>query len=586
MKKIILFIFLLLSICNSNAQRVLLGVTRDAGGSSQGDIIQYNIDGEFGKSVHEFNFLTGKTPEGKVFLASNGKLYGTTNYGGIGGTAPGPGIANNGYGVLYEYDLILDKYRVVHYFNYTAPNNIAINPTSGLIEPIPGKLYGGTYWGSFFVYDIATETVTSLSHDYTFAGMGGIYADLVKASNGFVYGISVYTYPCPSLTPSQPNNGRIVRINTTTNTAQKVADFNCDTSQGGGALGILIEALPNKLYFASRGGYQFIPDLGIGYPSGSIVEFNTATNTITSKFLFDAFNSTGVTPYCLVQGDNGNLFGVCGTGGDTYNQGAIDLGNFGILQKTGTIFEYNPTTNSIVKLIEFPSNRYAPLSIIKLSTGEFAGNIGAIALFKYNLTTNTLQFPDFSTSVSTGALYTHNLIEICRKPAYQEIVVNSFTINNGDNFSYDVQNTNATTYQWQQNGINVTGQTTGVLNLNNVTTANSGVYTCVMTNECGITTTAPLTVTVSNLGVNEVIASLEGTVKLFPNPANTFVNIELPKNITVTISDLKINDILGKQVYKSKDGSTKIDVSTLAKGVYILALKTNYGNWNGKFVKE
>ena len=88
-------------------------------------------------------------------MDSNGKLYRTAAYGGIGSTTAT--YEQDGYGVLYEYDLTFDTYRVVHYFNYTAPSDVAINSISSLIEPIPGKLYGGTRAGYFFVYDIAQK---------------------------------------------------------------------------------------------------------------------------------------------------------------------------------------------------------------------------------------------------------------------------------------------------------------------------------------------------------------------------------------------------------------------------------------------
>ena len=90
----------------------------------------------------------------------------------------------------------------------------------------------------------------------------------------------------------------------------------------------------------------------------------------------------------------------------------------------------------------------------------------------------------------------------------------------------------------------------------------------------------------SNLGINDVDISLIGIIKLYPNPTNTFINIELPKNINVLINELKISDILGKEIFYKKENKNKIDVSALAKGIYIVSIKTNYGSWNGKFVKE
>jgi hypothetical protein len=575
------YLFLLIApffiLTTSKAQKQLWGTTRSGNFLFQGIIVKYDINGENTTTMHTFDYPNGKVPEAKLFLASNGKLYGTTTYGGINGTTPNGG--DDGNGVLYEYDLTFDTYRVVHYFNGTFLWQVC--PTTGLIEPIPGKLYGGTLGGGFFVYDLNTETVTTLNHTYSFEAMGGIYGDLVKASNGFLYAVSNQSFACNSGTlPNAPNQGSVVRINTTTNTAQRVTTFNCNYSTGLGGGSTLVEALPNRLFFSSNGSLIFFPD-GTILPAGTIIEFNTLTNTLISRVSFDFTNPLGYGPKSLVLNENGNLYGVCQGGGDTYRFGFPQT----IFNKTGTIFEFNPTTNVITKLRDIVSSRYVPITLIKLSTGDYMGNFDGYGLFKYKANTNDLILPDLLTYNGLDQTLTQNIIEICRKPSYQKIVVNTFTANIGGIFTYDVQNTNATSYQWQLNGTNVVGQTTGVLNLTNITAANAGGYTCVMTNECGTTTTAPLTLTVTNLGINTV-ANLDKAIILFPNPAANFITIELPKNIDVQLNKIKISDMLGKEVFISKDNITKIDISNLPKGIYIMALQTNYGDWNGKFVKE
>ncbi len=73
---------------------------------------------------------------------------------------------------------------------------------------------------------------------------------------------------------------------------------------------------------------------------------------------------------------------------------------------------------------------------------------------------------------------------------------------------------------------------------------------------------------------------------LFPNPTQTSLNIKFPENVEITITSLKIFDLLGQEVLQSNQNNTKIDVSQLQKGIYIVSLATNYGSWNGKFVKE
>ena len=91
----------------------------------------------------------------------------------------------------------------------------------------------------------------SLNHNYSFDAMGGIYSDLIKASNGFVYAISNSSFPCTSTGPNQPNQGSLIKINTVTNTAQRIAVFGCSSGTTINAFGgySMIEVFPNKIKF-------------------------------------------------------------------------------------------------------------------------------------------------------------------------------------------------------------------------------------------------------------------------------------------------------------------------------------------------
>ena len=75
-------------------------------------------------------------------------------------------------------------------------------------------------------------------------------------------------------------------------------------------------------------------------------------------------------------------------------------------------------------------------------------------------------------------------------------------------------------------------------------------------------------------------------VILFPNPTLNTLNIKLPENKNFEIHKIAIVNLLGQTVFENVKNDSTIDVSTLQKGIYILNLKTNDGDWNGKFVKE
>ncbi|MEL1243287.1 T9SS type A sorting domain-containing protein [Flavobacterium sp. DGU11] len=582
MKKII-FLFLLAWI-NVNAQKELWGVSQQTPypAGEQGNIVKFDMNGENAMTIHHFNYTTGKVPMGKLFLASNGKLYGTAAYGGIGSTTAT--YEQDGYGVLYEYDLTFDTYRVVHYFNSTSPTDVTINPTSSLIEPIPDKLYGGTRWGNFYVYDIATETVTSLDQTYSLEAMGFIYSDMIKASNGFVYAVSASSYPCTGTGADLPNQGSIIKINTATNTAQRVAVFGCGSTSTINAFGgySMVEALPNKIFFMTNSNL-YIPSEGSVISVGGIIEFNTVTNGLTQKFTFDPLNSLGFRPGSFVLGDNGNLYGVCNQGGDTFRGGTTS----GLFNKTGTLFEYDPTTNDIIKLTEFLPFQSNPGNIIKLTSGDLMGNIAFGSLFKYNINSNTLQFPDGLTYSDFGdQASTQNLIEICRKPSYHAFDTASLVICEGEAFSLDIQNTNATTYQWKKGSVTLVSQTTVVLAFDSLSVADTGIYTCTMTNECGITVTTPLQLTIEAcLGLDKAIG-MKDAVRLYPNPTGSVLNIGMPADKNIQVQKASITNMLGQVVYSNTGNTTAIHVASLSQGVYQIAVVTDRGAWNGRFVKE
>ncbi|AWH86527.1 hypothetical protein HYN59_16070 [Flavobacterium album] len=245
MNKIVLIIGLLICTCNCYSQKELWGVNRGSENATgyNGNMIKYDINGQNPTIVHEFlDFSTGKTPKGKLFLASNGKLYGITV---AGGNTSG-GVIANGNGVLYEYDLVFDKYRVVHYFDTQAPSYIY---GAGVTEPVAGKLYGSVS-NRVFCFDLATETFTFL----TGAAGYSIDSELFKASNGFLYCTTRDSF-CPGVSSVGPNNfGTIIKVNINGNSIQQVYQLKCDGSEGGRFSGEFIETTPGKLINITEGG--------------------------------------------------------------------------------------------------------------------------------------------------------------------------------------------------------------------------------------------------------------------------------------------------------------------------------------------
>lgn len=573
MNKILLIIGLLICTSNCYSQKELWGVNKGYQNSTtyNGNITKYDIAGQNPMIVHEFlDFSIGKTPKGKLFLASNGKLYGITV---AGGNTSG-GVIANGNGVLYEYDLIFDKYRVVHYFDIQAPNYIY---GAGVIEPVAGKLYG-TVSNRVFRYDLATETFNFL----TGATGYSIDSELFKASNGFLYCTTRDSF-CPGVSSVGPNNfGTIIKVNITGNSIQQVYQLKCDGSEGIRFSGEFIETTPGKLINITEGGGNAVPG------DGTILEFDINTNTLTKKIEFNGDN-LGSEPQATFSGDNGKVYGVCQNGGITY----VTLNDVTFTEHRGTLFEYSPATNAITKLHDFGTQQNPPNSftganpnyIMRASSGNYFG-ISSFGVFQFNPTDNSVIMPTpFGTPLPPNANVTESLIEICRKPSYQEFVLDTFNPCENTPFSFDVQNTNAISYVWKKNGEIVPFQSTGILNFPNITATDSGNYICEMENECGITVTMALHITVGCLGIDEM-AAYKNLIALYPNPAKDVLNIKLPDNSNLKVTGCTISNMLGQVVFKSNGERSQVDTANYAAGLYSIVLNTDKGTWFGKFIKE
>ncbi|MEN9974335.1 MAG: hypothetical protein RLZZ282_341, partial [Verrucomicrobiota bacterium] len=84
------------------------------------------------------------------------------------------------------------------------------------------------------------------------------------------------------------------------------------------------------------------------------------------------------------------------------------------------------------------------------------------------------------------------------------------------NVSFDVKASNATSYQWLKNGIEMIGATTEVLNIPNVTTQDGGSYSVVIKNDFGVVKSkvASLRVIPANVIVVPLITSSLATLTL------------------------------------------------------------------------
>ena len=288
----------------------LYGLTSAGGINNSGTLFRMNPDSGTFTKLHDFAALA--KPEGKLIQASDGKLYGLT-YGG----------GTSGAGTIFSFDTTTNLHTTLYNLQF---GSLPIYPVGGFVQANNGLLYGMSHSGglnskgTLFSFNIATLTLTKII-DFDGALKGELpFGDLLKSSNGTLYGMTTYG--------GVNSSGVLFSFNPSTNAYSKKVDF-------GGVLGVnpfgsLMEATGGKLYgTASAGGLN---------SKGIIFSFDTITNILSELYSFpgNAGDSLGQTPRgTLFQAANGLIYGTAKDGGNNME---------------GVIFHFNPSGNIYTKI--------------------------------------------------------------------------------------------------------------------------------------------------------------------------------------------------------------------------------------------
>jgi uncharacterized repeat protein (TIGR03803 family) len=329
------------------------GGTYSGGSDGSGALFKYNFITQESTYLHHFQRDSGSQVNASPFLASNGKLYGSTIGGGtyLGGS-------------IFEYDLTNGTLSYIYQLNNTSGRLTA----SEFMQHSNGKLYITTYVsgannkGTILQLDITSNVIQKI-YDFDPSLTGSNNSTLVEAPNGNLYGLTS--------TGGANNLGTIFEFDLTTNTLFKRFDFG--GTAGSTPLASFIKVTSTKLIGSTTSG-------GTGN-CGVLFEFDLTTNTYTK--LFDFTQSLGKNPRCaLTIHPNGKLYGT------TYEGGSNNL---------GVLFEFDLNTNSYIKKLDF-SNAIGFNPKIELLF-DFAGNLYGLVswigdygisehIFKYNMNSN------------------------------------------------------------------------------------------------------------------------------------------------------------------------------------------------------
>ncbi len=325
----------------------LYGMTAYGGTSNYGGIYRCHLNGSFQytyytNTVNLYTGTFGNTPGGLV-QALNGKLYGILRAGGV---SQNP--------VLFEFNPISAAYTVKYTFSAASQGQAAM---ATMMLGTDGKLYGTTQLGGangngvIFQYDPATSIYTKKA-DFNFGWSPS--GDLVQASNGKVYGMC---------------DRALFQFDLATSSLTQIADL---SQFGYQARGGVVQASNGKLYGATTSG------------PGTFFEFDLSTSTTLKKFDFGA-SPMGSTPSGkLTRATNGKFYVTTTLGG---------------LNNVGTLFEFDPSTVTLTKKIDFSSATSGATPIGSLSLG-FNGKLygttlsgganGGGTLFEFDPSTGTL----------------------------------------------------------------------------------------------------------------------------------------------------------------------------------------------------
>jgi uncharacterized repeat protein (TIGR03803 family) len=269
-------------------------------------------------TLHAFQGPDGGFPTAGLVQASNGNFYGTTLYGGN-LTCYQP----YGCGTIFEITPA-GKLRTLHSFDGTDGEW----PAGGLIQATDGNLYGTTEAGGAStkcaggcgtVFRITVRGMLTTLHSFDGTDGWSPTARLLQGSNGDLYGTA-------QLGGDRTCNpgfgcGTIFEISPT-DTLRKLYTFCSDTSvcTDGAFPSVGLLQASNGNFYGTTDGQAFS-----NYGFGTVYEI-TAESTLTTLHSFcdgpdcpDGFAPHGD----LVQGTDGNFYGIAAGGGDPYGYGTV-----------------------------------------------------------------------------------------------------------------------------------------------------------------------------------------------------------------------------------------------------------------------
>jgi uncharacterized repeat protein (TIGR03803 family) len=507
----------------------LYGMTEYGGTYNLGSIFQYNpVSGAY-KTLYDFDSIHGATPTGTLLQANNGKLYGMTDDGG-----------KHGYGILFSITTAGVFDTLMSFSNQTT---MGAYPVGALIQAKDGNLYGATLQGGsasegvLFKYTLA-GVFTKL---VDFTGSNGAYprAGVMQASDNNLYGTTNQG--------GSSSSGTIYRC-TTSGTLTTLVNFN----YGNG------ENPYSKLVQATDGNLWGIA----GSANGEVFKCSLA-GTLTVMASMNG-STTGATPEgSLIQASDGNFYGTVYGGGTT---------GYGIVFQCTLAGALTPVVNFNINNGQGPNADLTEVMSVSVSASDVGCTVqtltanvrggGTIVPYTYSWSTGaTTSSISGITAAGTYSVTVTNskgiaITSSIALPSFTPISSSMVSVNEpcfGDNFGSATDNvmggTSPYVYSWNN------GATTSAVN--NVG-AGKYVVTAIDNSGCktkdSVTITQPSMLTVAMTGTNDKCFG-------FPNGSASAT----PAGGT------------SPYVYSWNTSSTAPSINNLAAGTYSVTVTDNHG---------
>jgi len=505
----------------------LYGTALNGGTYDSGTVFEVATNGLL-ISLLSLDGTNGAFPYAGLIQARDGDLYGTANIGG----------AYN-FGSIFR---ITPAGAFTNLFAFAGTNGA--NPQAGLVQGNDGNFYGTTAYdttagnGTVFVMTPA-GTLTNL---LTFAGTNGAnpQSGLALGSDRNIYGTTV-NGGANGYAGGGSGYGTIFRI-TPAGALTTLYSFGTVTD----ALGVPVDGAnpQSRLVQADDGNFYGTTVNGGKYNLGTVFEVTT-NGILTNLLSFDGTNN-GANPYAgLVEAADGNFYGV------TY--GTTALGGPGC----GAVFGISRSgVLNLVAAFDCTNEAYPYAGLIQGSDGALYGTTsGGGSAAQQGVAFRIAEMPIFTIQPSNQT----------DSPGATAAFVASAT----GGFA-------PLSYQWLKdslplaNGVGIFGATSNTLTIGNLTTADQGTYSVIVSNTFGdslSSSNASLLVVIPNLAVNITSPAQDAQV----SNALAVVTGTASDNVGVPTVYYQLNNGSGNTAVTTNGGTNWNASVTLAPGTNLFS---------------